>query len=280
MLNPNYQLMIFTDMDGTLLDHDTYSWQPAIARLSQLKLLNIPVICNTSKTYAEVTQLHQSLSLDAPFIVENGSAIFSPAPKNSSSQKPIPDNKALHQLGSKRAEILQLLTQLRQQGYLFEGYSDWSLEQIIQHTGLTKQQAQESATRIYSEPLIWLDSEAKKQEFIQQVNQAGFSALQGGRFLSVQGQCDKGQALNWYKEQFEKDKQKPVITVALGDSANDIAMLEAADVSVWIKSHKAFPSLKKSKQVFTSSKLGPDGWQQTMAHILHLYSTDQLVKLS
>lgn len=270
------RLLIFTDMDGTLLDHHNYSWDAASEVLNELKEYQFPVICNTSKTLTEVAQLHQDIGLDSPFIVENGSAIYPPAPKCGDKLKSVAQQKPLHQIGSSRQAILQQLNQLREQGFKFSGFNDWDYQQIIQHTGLNLAQAKQSAERQYSEPLIWQDTQAQKQKFIQQLESNGLTALQGGRFLSVQGQCNKGLALNWYKNNYQNKSQSKVITVALGDSDNDIAMLEAADISIWIKSNKAFPKLQKTKQVYHSSKMGPAGWQETMAHILHLYNTKQL----
>ncbi|WAJ70965.1 HAD-IIB family hydrolase [Catenovulum adriaticum] len=269
-------LLIFTDMDGTLLDHNNYSWDAANGALNELAEKQFPVICNTSKTFAEVAQLHQDIGLDCPFIVENGSAIYPPAPKCSNNQESVAHSKNLHQIGSSRQTILQKLSTLRQQGFKFSGFSDWNNEQIIQHTGLNLTQAKQSAQRYYSEPLIWQDTDEQKLKFIQHLQSSGLTALQGGRFLSVQGQCNKGLALNWYKNYYENQIKQKVITVALGDSENDIAMLEAADISIWIKSNKAFPQLQKTTQVYHSSKFGPAGWQETMAHILHLYNTNQL----
>ena len=70
--------VIFTDMDGTLLDHDTYSFEAARPTLASLKEQNIPVIPTTSKTYAELIVLRDTIGLDGPFIVENGAAIYIP----------------------------------------------------------------------------------------------------------------------------------------------------------------------------------------------------------
>lgn len=265
------RLLVFTDMDGTLLDHDDYSWQAAAGALAKLTELEVPVICNTSKTFAEVKQLHEQIGLSSPFIVENGSAIYSADSKGA--------NQATHKLGANRLQILQDLAILRQQGHEFSGFNDWSNAEIIQHTGLSEQEAELSSQRQYSEPLLYSGSENDKAQFIQQLSNKNYLALQGGRFLSIQGQCDKGKALMLLKAEYQKLWQTPVITIALGDSQNDCAMLEAADVSVWIKSHKAFPQINKKQQVFYSNLVGPAGWNETMAHILLLHSNNQLEQI-
>jgi mannosyl-3-phosphoglycerate phosphatase len=70
--------LVFTDMDGTLLDHHTYSFEAAKPALSALESKSIPVIPTTSKTFAELQPLRERIGLDGPFIVENGAAIFIP----------------------------------------------------------------------------------------------------------------------------------------------------------------------------------------------------------
>lgn len=71
-------LLVFTDLDGTLLDHHTYSFEPALPALNALKEKNIPLIICTSKTRAEIEKWRLELRTDHPFISENGGAIFIP----------------------------------------------------------------------------------------------------------------------------------------------------------------------------------------------------------
>ncbi|WP_143871813.1 HAD-IIB family hydrolase [Catenovulum sediminis] len=266
--NTNMRLLVFTDMDGTLLDHDTYDWQAALPSINTLKKMDVPIICNTSKTLAEVCQLHEQINLGDPFIVENGSAIYQPA-ENGKTQ-------LMHLIGARRADILDLLTKQKSWDYQFEGFNDWTVEQVIQHTGLSASEALLSKKRDFSEPIIWQGSEQEKQQFITNLQKQNLMALQGGRFLSIQGQCNKGIALAWLKSHYSQKWGCPVLTVALGDSENDCAMLEEADVSVWIKRHKPAPKLARKKQVYHSNAYGPAGWNESMEHILQSFSAGQL----
>lgn len=72
------QIIIFTDLDGTLLDEDTYSFKKAITGLKRLKEKNIPLIFCTSKTRAEIEFYRKKLHNNHPFISENGGGIFIP----------------------------------------------------------------------------------------------------------------------------------------------------------------------------------------------------------
>ena len=52
-------IVILTDLDGTLLDHHNYSTTAAKETLALIKEHKLPLIFNTSKTQAEVTQLRR-----------------------------------------------------------------------------------------------------------------------------------------------------------------------------------------------------------------------------
>ena len=69
---------ISSDLDGTLLDHTTYSYQAALPALALCQSLGIPIVLNTSKTVAETLAIHTALDLTAPMVVENGSALVFP----------------------------------------------------------------------------------------------------------------------------------------------------------------------------------------------------------
>ena len=53
--------MVFTDLDGTLLDHDTYRWDEAEPALTLCASRNVPVILVSSKTRAEMNALRARL---------------------------------------------------------------------------------------------------------------------------------------------------------------------------------------------------------------------------
>src|SRR5690606_4397002 len=72
------QFVIFTDLDGTLLDHDTYDWTPARPALDALATRDIPVVLCSSKTRAEMRALASAMQLDSPLIVENGGGVWLP----------------------------------------------------------------------------------------------------------------------------------------------------------------------------------------------------------
>ena len=73
------RVVIFSDLDGTLLDHQTYSSDPADRAIARLIAEEVPLVLCSSKTRAEIEAIRSRLGVGHPFIVENGGALFIPA---------------------------------------------------------------------------------------------------------------------------------------------------------------------------------------------------------
>ena len=78
MAAPQPSWILFTDLDGTLLDAGTYSWDAARPALERLEALAIPWILCTGKTRAELAPLRRAMGHRHPCIIENGGAILIP----------------------------------------------------------------------------------------------------------------------------------------------------------------------------------------------------------
>ncbi|MEP1446758.1 MAG: HAD-IIB family hydrolase [Paraglaciecola sp.] len=274
MLN---NVLIFSDLDGTLLDHHTYSFAAALPMLQKLRQANIPVIANTSKTYAELTELRTQIGLDGPFIIENGAAVYIPIAFFKSQPIGTIERNGywVKEFSKPRRYWLSLIGKLQTRfSGEFNYFFNMSNEEIVAATGLSVEQAKLAASRQYGEPILWLGNDASKIQFIQAINELGTKPLQGGRFLHLSGPCDKGQALTWLSKEFQKQESiEHCNTIALGDGQNDIAMLEAADIAVRILSPaNAPPELTKQNNVYTSQAYGPIGWAECLEQIIFNHS--------
>lgn len=259
-------MLVVTDLDGTLLDHHTYSAAAALDALRRLQALRIPVIFNTSKTAVESRALSETLGLSDPFIVENGSAIhypkrrFTPAPSGARSS----GDSWVQVLGLPRDELLERLAPLERQ-FRFQRLGNMPLEQFMSHTGLGMGPAQRARARQYSEPLLWDDSPDALESFSRSLSEAGLNLLQGGRFLHVLGNTDKGRALQRVRSLYPG--RPPVL--ALGDSSNDIDMLRQADFAVIIRSPAhAPPDTSCLPECLVSQQPGPAGWAECVLQVL------------
>ncbi|MDP6101448.1 MAG: HAD hydrolase family protein, partial [Dehalococcoidia bacterium] len=70
--------VVFTDLDGTLLDLETYSFTPALPAVQALLKRGVPIVFSSAKTRSEQEVYRQQLKNHDPFIVENGGCIFIP----------------------------------------------------------------------------------------------------------------------------------------------------------------------------------------------------------
>jgi mannosyl-3-phosphoglycerate phosphatase len=265
-------LLIFTDLDGTLLDADTYGWKEALPALDQCRRRGIPVVLVSSKTRAEMESLHRKLRLSAPFISENGGGIFF-----SSGSIMEPPAKAVFDnglwkwsLGVPYAHLIKGLREIRNElGWNLKGFSDMSIEEISCLTGLDEDTSRLAVMREFDEPFVASVGQAVDWKVLSgAAAKRGLTVTMGGRFYHLQGKNDKGQAMGsviaWYKQ-----GHRGVITVALGDSPNDFSMLECADFPVLIRSQKPFPEIKQRiTRLRVSREMGPKGWNTAVLDFL------------
>lgn len=273
-------LWISTDLDGTLIDHYDYSYGKALAAIELCKQSNIPILFNTSKTFAEAEKLYSELQLNTPLIVENGSAIVLPATMlcvDNAYDSSILINDRYHiRFGVTRDQIIKFLSMIRTQyGYSFVGFNDWGANDVSDNTGLSLVDAELALMKEYSEPFLWHDSEDNFTHFESLAFDFGFQILKGGRFFHLLGKTNKAKPLQWIQSNinvlFPNDQQSCLkhTLICLGDSHNDVAMLNIADIPVLVRSPiSAFPQLNTSNDVLYTQAQGPEGWAEAITAIL------------
>ena len=260
--------LIFTDLDGTLLNHDTYSFDEALEAVDFLKKNSVPLILSTSKTFSEVEPLQKKLGINCPFVVENGAGTFIPsthplAKENKNDEKYIKISTAYTYLE------LRIFFKHLQQSYNIKGFGDMELEEVVSLTCLDEENAKNSMKRDFTEPFI-LNGDVDIHGLIKDARQEGLDIVKGGRFyhLISQGQ-DKAKAMNHLTHLFEEYFDIKYKTVALGDSANDFTMLKEADIGILIpKSDGTYANIEieyVKKAPFASSR----GWNKVILELFN-----------
>ena len=139
------EFVIFSDLDGTLLDHRNYSFEPASKALGLISSKSIPLILCSSKTRKEIELYRTLLENKFPFISENGGAIF--IPENYFSKK-YDYNRHIGEynvieIGTPREKLTSALKQISDKtGIKIKTFSDISALEIAELTDLDFTQAQ------------------------------------------------------------------------------------------------------------------------------------------
>lgn len=278
--------LVFSDLDGTLLDHRTYGWEAALPALEHCRKKGVPVILVSSKTRAEMDVLRRELNLSAPFVSENGGGVFFPrevfeeAPDGafpSEIQDP-GESEGFWQwsLGTPYTRLTGALRDMRVTlGLSIKGFSEMDAAEISRLTGLDRDSARLAAMREYDEPFIFEGEPPDNLEPLhEQAARKGLTIVSGGRFHHLLGNNHKGEAMmriaSWYNSGYHsKGRSDPILTIALGDSPNDFPMLMCADFPVLILSEGNFPDLEqKVPNLETTKYPGPKGWNDAILDIL------------
>jgi mannosyl-3-phosphoglycerate phosphatase len=266
-------LLVFTDLDGSLLDHDTYDWQPASAWLSRLEQQAIPVIPTTSKTRSELLALRQELGLeDTPFIAENGAVIGLPPSWQHArlDRDPASPGGLVVKTPSMDVDFIRRrLDVVRERhGLRFRRMGEMDVAEVRELTGLSESGAAQAMDREGSEPLVWEDDDIKLQTLHETLQVDGLRLTRGGRFWHVMGAVDKGQASDWLVARFEALRGYRPQTIGLGDGPNDLALLAATDMAVVIAAKHDQPMPLENPRVYRTRAQGPAGWSEGVSHWL------------
>lgn len=266
----NQKYIIFSDLDGTLLDHHTYQYSEAIPALEFIKKNNIPLILTSSKTKIEMQSYQELMGIvEFPFIVENGSAVYTTNAYFVKDNVENIENYDCYKLGNTYLEIVKFLeTTSKKFNYNIYGFHNTDKEEIIQRTQLSPEAVALAMQREYSVPLFY--DEKARQILVEEIITFNLQILFGGRFMHVLGNTDKGKALNLVKQGYiEKFKSNKFKTIAIGDTLNDEAMLKEADVKILVKRHNdEYDQRVQIENLKFSPYIGPKGWNHSLLDIL------------
>ncbi len=265
--------MIFTDLDGTLLDHHDYRFDAALPALQAVAQREIPLILTTSKTLAEVIELNEQLNNRQAVIVENGGAMCFPLNRIYPFELTAHEHIAGHaviRFSPPYAQIREFITRQRDAcGYRMQGFGDMRVEQVSAATGLPRSAAQLAMQRLCSEPFTWDDSAAHLEDLRSAAAKPGLSITRGGRFWHLMGDTSKARAMLAMRTLFTRPEDKAPIAIALGDSDNDKEMLQNADIAVIVRRHDgSCLDCHGIHKTLHTQQPGPRGWNSAILQIL------------
>jgi len=270
-------LIVFTDLDGSLLDGTTYSYEAATPALTALRELGIPLVLVSSKTRAEMEPLRQRLDLHDPFIVENGGAVFVP---DGLFDFPLERMRTrspyqVIELGLPYHMLRDVLKQIEHAVETpLQGFGDLSIEAIMRATGLPHADAILAKQREYDEPFLLEGPQALIEEVCRQIVTRNLRWTKGGRLFHLMGENDKGEAASvllrcYHRQQSMNGQAERIETVGIGDSINDAPLLAMVDYPILIQKPDGSydPDIHLPKMI-RAPGIGPVGWNEAILDLL------------
>ncbi len=261
-------VVVFSDIDGTLIDHFTYSHAQSMPGVSMLKERGYPLVLVSSKTFPEIKTLHDELDLDTPFVFENGGGIAWPGDVHHQDFKV--ELRGMD-VSSLRFHLAFLRSLAGSDIVLLE---DMPVEEIAQRTGLSRKAAKFARHRQASLPFVIDNMDRLSQKDIEVINatlqKKGLVLTRGGRFFHFSSaEANKGSAVAEITESIKrKNMQKQVRTAGIGDSMNDLPMLEAVDTAYLVENQHG-SMVESGFPVVRTSCAGPAGFSEAVGHICH-----------
>ena len=293
---------MFTDIDGTLVDINTAEYGKETDKLIRLiKERNIPLILTSAKTRLEQNKIREDLGLSDPFIVENGGALVIPKgyfpdyalrdikyplreTQETKNEARDVNHEIVVELGKPAHYIRAKLSDIRKKYSInFRGVADISVEKLSNLALISREQAKRMAQRNYGETILQIQSEDIAR-FIKYVQEDGMKVIHGGRFFDVTVGTDKGIAVGILKKLFKDKFHNNVTFFGIGDSTNDIPMLNLMDIPIlvqrqdssWVDDGEIEMKnvVDSSRSRISSNKLikvegiGPNGWENAIHKII------------
>lgn len=266
------RLLVATDLDGCLLDETSYSYDEARPALAALAERRIPLILASSKTRAEMEPLAGALGLASPLIVENGGALLLPE-----GHLPQPPRGAELRagfwsivLGARRPDLVRALAEVaRDLRIQIRSFSSLGLAELTALTGLPAPAAHLAQQREYDEPFL-LEDEGMGPAVAEAARGRGLRVTRGGRFWHITGEADKGRALRVLLGLYEAEG-RPLSTVGLGDSANDLPLLQAVDRPIVVPRPEGQVDGELMSSLPGAERApapGPSGWNAAVLAVL------------
>jgi mannosyl-3-phosphoglycerate phosphatase len=260
------RLIVFSDLDHTLLDGRDYSHAEAAPGLALLEAQDVPLVLCTSKTLPEVEFHRRCLDNRHPFVVENGGAIHIPTDYfefEFDHDRRAADCFVL-ELGAPYRTLVRELAELkRKTGLPLRGFSDMTVQEVASLCGLSLLQAAWAKQREYDEPFVIPAPDTAAAV----IAAATVPITQGGRFFHLAA-SDKGWAAGMLMALFRRS-HPGAVSVGIGDAFNDLPLLEAVDIPFLVQGSDggydprvAVPGLQYADGI------GPAGWNAAIASLV------------
>ncbi|HKT36473.1 MAG TPA: HAD-IIB family hydrolase [Nitrospira sp.] len=276
------QYVIFADLDGSLLDTGSASWEAVATALKALETYRIPLVLVSNKTRAEIEPLRRRIQHQDPFITENGGAVFVPQELFTFPLERVRTKSSYNviELGMPYHMLRDVLKQIEEAVETpLHGFGDLSIDEIMQITRLSRVDATLARMREYGEPFLLQGPRTLVEEVCRQIVARGLRWTKVGGLFHLTGDNDKGQAVEslmrcYQREQRLRFQSRPVESVGVGNSIDDVPLLSAVDHPILVqKPDGSFDMDLRLPRLVRTRGIGPAGWNDAMLRLLkHSFS--------
>ena len=270
--------LIFTAVEGALVDTRSDSFAKAEEALSELERRQIALILMTARTRAEIEPLRRKLQHNHPFVTESGGGIFFPEGYfNVKIPGAVRNGRYLCiSQGQPYKDVCDALDEIAEEsGVGVAGFHHMSPREVADNTGMRVRDAELARSREYDEPFFFTSADEKAiARFVEAANQRGFKARQSGTFWYFSAGCDPARAVRSVTQLFREATRIKLRSVGIGGSADDLTWLRAVDHAILLPEAKAGPESSTSAQSRDARKIaqgdapGPEGWNAAILNII------------
>jgi mannosyl-3-phosphoglycerate phosphatase len=273
MLAPRH--IIFTALQGALVDSGTQSWAAASEALAEVARHRVPLVISTTETRAQIEPLRRKIEHSHPFITESGGGLF------------LPDGYfSLALEGAARvaryfcvpfgqpyaatSEALAEIAAAARAGVV--GYSQMSARELAQNTSKSLREAELSRDREFSERFFFAgEVPAAATRFAEAARQRGWNAIPGEPFWELRSGNDQGRAVRYLMQLYRKSMRSRLSSVGIGSAVADLPLLLAVDHPVILPDSQGRlrPELiARLRNAVCGSLPGAAGWNEEILRVL------------
>ncbi len=249
------QIIIFTDLDGSLLDKDTFEFHEIEDYFRDLVLKGIKIIPNSSKTEAELSDFNNQYNLNLSFVAENGSSIHG----LNLIHKNLPERISLSRSTDQIYKVYNenIPSDLKQKVTFILKLKSKEQKEIFD---LPLDKMKLAIKREHSIPIQFNGTVSEKNEFFKIINDSGLTIQTGGRIMNICDNTNKSKAMLKTVELIKEEMIDEIITIGVGDNQNDIEMLKNTNYACLVKNDNFDSSLINIDNLIKSSEPSPKGW--------------------
>ena len=261
-MKQNFKVVIFTDLDGSLLHRDTFKFDTIKDYISSLVDQGIILIPNSSKTEKEIEKFNEELGVMLPYISENGSSIQGLNLINANFP-----NKIV--LSREKEELIKIFNdkvpeQLKDKCIQISKINKKEQEKIF---GQKDDNLKNALNRKYTLPFLFKGDKNEKNKLSKILSDNSLTLQEGGRVINLCDNINKVKSMNKVIKILRKTEDK-IKSIAVGDNYNDLDMLKSCDVPCLVFNDKFKLDQINIDNLIFSNMSSPEGWADVIKKAL------------